>query len=1084
MGYYTHFRHRFFPNFLRLFILHPTIMAKTLSSQTDYVRNIRDQIKADAASFAATAEPKRRESHINGRIKELQENFNEAKSAHLKIIAAREESGLKEKYFAEEVFIKLKELYFEYYGELNEALNEETKGNANTTLGQEKSIDFKLRRIELPPFSGGYERWRPFYELYVSLVHSNQSLTDVQKLHYLKSSVQGEAARLLQHISLEEKNYEAAWQILTERYENKRVLVNTHLRILMNQKHIMNESASTIKNILDTTTECLHSLRNLSVPVDTWDTMLIYILCSKLPTATQEAWEQHLQGAKNLTEFTTFSKFLETRFRTLESIEQSKVDSRKVGQSTFAHTNLPKNTKSFHTQYDSKNQQKPQVSDACHLCKGTHKLYQCEQFIKMNINNRYETAKKLSVCTNCLTQGHFKTQCKSTFRCRHCKGNHHTLLHYDVTASSQGNQQRNPYTNNYKTTVQHLVCNQNDQQNVGNIPLHNQNEHQSQQQNTFQPQHNTQLNSQLTGLNIPGSCQQLNNLPEVQSLFTQPKNLTKVLLATALVNCQTHSGDFLTLRALIDPGSEATFITESAVQKLRLQKKKSIASIVSLGQAKTGVSRNQVSITMFATNNSKFNLTINALVYSNITSILPAETLDTKDWQHLQNLRLADPFFNIPGKIDLLLGADAYAVIILPGLKKGPTGSPVAQNSELGWIISGNVAHSNKNKTIQTHHHLINLDAQIRKFWEIEEINEKRKFTEEEQDCENHYVQTHQRHQDGRYQVRLPFKGKNRPVFENTRQVAISRLIQLENRFNTNPKLKGMYTECINDYLHLSHMTETETSNNGQDYHLPHHAVFKDSSTTKLRVVFDASCKTLNGKSLNDCLMIGPTLQNNLSNIIINWRKFKYAYTADITKMYRQIWMDPQDATYQKICWRNNNDSTIKTYTLNTVTFGTASAPFLAVRTLLQLASDEQHNFPLAAEILRNNFYVDDVLHGTDTIDEAIEAQKQLTGITNSAGFPLRKWASNNEIILQNIPEEDREIKTPLSFGQENFVKTLGFQWYPGPDIFKFKIALPTISKISKRTILSDVSRLFDPHGCIYVLYWPNLLCKNSGCSN
>lgn len=190
-------------------------MAKTLGNFIDYVRNIYEQIKADAEYFTKSAENKRREAFVTGRIKELEANYVEAKAAHLKIISAKEESTLKEKYFADEIFIKLKIAFLDYLGELNETLNEETKGDANTSITQDKSIDIKLRRIELPPFTGGYEQWRPFYELYTSLIHSNQSLSDIQKLHYLKASIHGEAGRLLQHISLEGKNYASAWEILT-----------------------------------------------------------------------------------------------------------------------------------------------------------------------------------------------------------------------------------------------------------------------------------------------------------------------------------------------------------------------------------------------------------------------------------------------------------------------------------------------------------------------------------------------------------------------------------------------------------------------------------------------------------------------------------------------------------------------------------------------------------------------------------------------------------------------------------------------------------------------------------------------------
>ncbi|XP_055922676.1 uncharacterized protein LOC129953456 [Eupeodes corollae] len=248
---------------------------------------------------------------------------------------------------------------------------------------------------------------------------------------------------------------------------------------------------------------------------------------------------------------------------------------------------------------------------------------------------------------------------------------------------------------------------------------------------------------------------------------------------------------------------------------------------------------------------------------------------------------------------------------------------------------------------------------------------------------------------------------------------------------------------------------------NSLHYFLPHHAVVKEaSSTTKLRNVFDASCKTSDGTSLNDHLYIGPRLQDDVFDHIARFRRFKVAFSADITKMYRQIWVTPDDLMYQLVLWR---DVEVKAYRLNTVTFGTASAPYLAIRTLQQLASDERD----ASKIALKNFYVDDVIHRADSVIEAVEMQTQLIKMLKKGGFPLRKWASNCEELLMSVPEEDREVQIPLSFDAKNAIKTLGIQWHPAKDVFAFKISLPEHTKITKRTILSDLARLYDPMGWI-----------------
>lgn len=88
-------------------------------------------------------------------------------------------------------------------------------------------------------------------------------------------------------------------------------------------------------------------------------------------------------------------------------------------------------------------------------------------------------------------------------------------------------------------------------------------------------------------------------------------------------------------------------------------------------------------------------------------------------------------------------------------------------------------------------------------------------------------------------------------------------------------------------------------------YYLPHHGVVRESSTTtKLRVVFDASCKTANGINLNDTLLVGPTTQDDLFSILTRFRSHRIVLIADIEKMYRQVMMRSEDRDLQRIVWR------------------------------------------------------------------------------------------------------------------------------------------------------------------------------------
>ena len=183
--------------------------------------------------------------------------------------------------------------------------------------------------------------------------------------------------------------------------------------------------------------------------------------------------------------------------------------------------------------------------------------------------------------------------------------------------------------------------------------------------------------------------------------------------------------------------------------------------------------------------------------------------------------------------------------------------------------------------------------------------------------------------------------------------------------------------------------------------------MFKHSSlTTKLRVVFDGSSKTTNGLSLNDVLLVGPNVQQDLFSILLRFRTHKYVLIADIEKMYRQIRVADEDCHYQRILWRDSPLEPLRHYALRTVTYGTASASFLATRCLLQIARDHQTSFPQAALAITNDFYVDDLLTGSDTIPDLTNLKSDLGALLAQYGFTLHKWASN----------EPTAVASPVSY--------------------------------------------------------------------
>ncbi|XP_062535472.1 uncharacterized protein LOC134204708 [Armigeres subalbatus] len=205
----------------------------------------------------------------------------------------------------------------------------------------------------------------------------------------------------------------------------------------------------------------------------------------------------------------------------------------------------------------------------------------------------------------------------------------------------------------------------------------------------------------------------------------------------------------------------------------------------------------------------------------------------------------------------------------------------------------------------------------------------------------------------------------------------------------------------------------------------------------------------------NDALMVGPIVQEELRSIIMRSRIHAIMLIADIEQMFRQIRIDERDTPLQRIVWRSSPEATLSTYELKTVTYGTASAPFLATRVLRQLADDEQH--PLFRGRRRST---QGLLRGRPVLPETLYS---------AGGFELRKWASSVEEVLEGVPPEHRALKTSVDLDRDECIKSLGLHWEPATDQLRYKIDLPSSNdtQLTKRIALSPNCSYFYPPGLV-----------------
>lgn len=354
-----------------------------------------------------------------------------------------------------------------------------------------------------------------------------------------------------------------------------------------------------------------------------------------------------------------------------------------------------------------------------------------------------------------------------------------------------------------------------------------------------------------------------------------------VLLATAQVRIKVNGDWSEPIRALIDQGSMASFISEGLVKNLKLNKIKNNVSVTGIAGEITEESKGSVDLEIIARYPTATTIKTRAIVLNKLISVLPGIDCDDSILKNseLKGLILADPILYQNTRVDLILGADVFCEILLNGIIKSSNGGLLAQETIFGWILSGSIkkrdtGETKNNKVITLIATVDELNENIKKFWELERVKSPQlpQFNSEDEYCMKYFNDTIRRNAEGRYIVSLPFKD-NSEHLGNSKRMAMAQMFQLERRFMANKNLKKQYTAFINEYIAMGHMVKCSDEKilDAEGFYLPHHAIFKESTTTKLRVVFDASRKTSRGISLNEKMMIGPRLQEELFNIMIRF---------------------------------------------------------------------------------------------------------------------------------------------------------------------------------------------------------------------
>ena len=873
----------------------------------------------------------------------------------------------------------------------------------------------KLPKLDVPLFNGNLLSWTSFWEQFCISVHNRSTLSDAEKFVYLQQALKGGTAKsLIDDLSQSAENYNEAVECLKARYDRPRLIHKAHVRKILECAPLKEGSGKELRALHDTVQQHLRSLKSMGYePSGPFITSALEL---KLDGTTMFKWQTHSQKSPGVPHYDELLSFIDLRAQATES--------QVLGTSKKQAALNSKKTSSFITSHaggiDTRSLGRCPACDA-----EKHPMYCCPKFKLLTHEAKLSLLKANKLCTNCLGPGHFRNQCGSTHRCKMCQKPHHTLLHVDRS--------------------------------------------------------NTSISNATPGVSPnPGSSE---NVSQHGSTSNSPSHFAATsvgvrynsLLMTCRVCVRPPNGSPMIARALLDSASSSSFISERLAQSLSLPRTR--REVVISGVAGLTHQSQSHSFTTFGIspiNLSTKVLTVTAAIAPRVTCELPPSPISLKpEWDHLTDLQLADPDFGRPGQIDLLLGVDIFVEVLLAGRRFGPPGTPTAFETHFGWVLAGSVVKDAIASHFVSYHVSLNSCEDIlRRFWEIENAaSSDTGLSPEERSVVHHFEVNHQRTSTGRFVVPLPRKPEVQSLGESRSQ-AVRRFLSLERTLHSRNEF-GKFGDVINEYFDLGHAELVPPADlnapTSQVFYLPMHAVHKQSSTTtKIRAVFDASMKSASGVSLNDTLMVGPTVHPQLVNVLLRFRMHRIALVADVSKMYRAIELPPADRDLHRFVWRNAPGDTLKDYRMTRVTFGVSSSSFAANMCVKQNAKDFALKYPIAAKIVDDSFYVDDCLAGADSVEQGIEVHGQLQGLFSEAEFLLRKWNSSSPSVLEAIPAELRDSQTCLTITEADdiYAKTLGVEWHSVTDHFRLDLSGHlSVEGLTKRVLVSDIAKIYDVLG-------------------
>lgn len=914
-------------------------------------------------------------------------------------------------------------------------LIEKLKEDSNTS--RERSL---LPPLSIARFDGNIEKYEEFIDSFEAIVEKHAHVEDVEKFIFLKSHLDKPASELLEGFSTTNSDYKEALKLFKDTYGNKSLLRKIRISKLLNiERHDGKTSLRSKYNKIRTN---LRSLEGLDINTEDYSLFLIPIVCSKLSRDMNKKWyKRNDESINNLLTFiqeevesTESAIYLEDAFASSTTPKQKdQTDKKRYSDYNSNHRYSRDSTykgggyKQDHN-YNNRGDYRPSTATAlhtstnkwCYYCQAdNHDTQNCRRLSNITSTDVRGFLNSQQLCYCCMKKNHSTAQCyhKATLECKTCKSNtHHTFLHVDK-----------PVSNNKEPSQ--------------------------------------------TGSGKPIKLSTVTNIPPIKTILFQ----------TANANLKNDKHQTVKAKLLFDPCSDRSYITTEASRRIKLKYHDETLAISGFNgkseEAQCYKVRHAIIQSLHMSESRCVQLVeTNKICPSIHREAIPSNLLDCR---YLQGIYLAEDYTkSSDDEIDVLIGLDYYWDFVT-GKVKRQRNKPVAVESILGWMLQGNggvtpANRSNPTALFTSTKEATEITQQLKKFWELEEVqnSEDVQWSREETMVHNNFKETityEGKEGQGRYQVKLPVKD-NISKLSSNKAGARSRLKGLQNRFNKNPELGAQYREVIHEYIDNDFVEEVvEDTEPETCFYLPHHPVIKeDRSTTKIRPVFDGSASDENTESLNDYLYTGPNLQTPLNEILMRFRLNPIAFTADVKKMFLMIKLHPDNRDLLRFFWEDQVDRSLKIYRFTVLPFGLSCSPYLAKATVQHHVSTYKEKYPHIVEEIITNTYMDDLLTGAQSVEEAVGEYETERQIMKEGGMQLLKWKSNSpELIEKFITDKVCSEEDQKELDSETAI--LGISWKNKQDCFTFHekgiLNSHTDIRLTKRNILKVTGKLYDPPG-------------------